>query len=158
MGELGPELVVSGGRYYTVGNNGAEFVDLPKDAIVFNHLQTKKLLGSGKGIIGTGEPVTNERNAVAFASGNVSGPAMASASDALAELYKLRAMWQGLLDAAASELGGKAGGQGLGSGKGPGSGGGGGGGGGGGSGEEVPSVVGDLDRWYNLLRQIAKLE
>lgn len=158
MGELGPELVVSGGRYYTVGNNGAEFVDLPKDAIVFNHLQTKKLLGSGKGMIGTGEPVTNERNAVAFASGNVSGPAMASASDALAELYKLRAMWQGLLDAAASELGGKAGGQGLGSGKGPGSGGGGGGGGGGGSGEEVPSVVGDLDRWYNLLRQIAKLE
>lgn len=160
MGELGPELVVAGGRYYTVGNNGAEFVDLPEDAIVFNHLQTKKLLGSNKGIVGTGEPVTNERKAVAFASGNVSGPAMASASDALAELYKLRAMWQGLLDASVSELGGKAGGQGLGSGKGPGSGGGspGGGSGGSGSGEEIASVVGDLDRWYNLLRQIAKLE
>lgn len=158
MGELGPELVVAGGRYYTVGNNGAEFVDLPEDAIVFNHLQTKKLLGSNKGIIGTGEPVTNERKAVAFASGNISGPAMASASDALAELYKLRAMWQGLLDASASELGGKAGGQGLGSGKGPGSGGGSPGGGSGGSGEEIASVVGDLDRWYNLLRQIAKLE
>ena len=92
MGELGPELVVAGGRYYTVGNEGAEFVDLPEDAIVFNHLQTEKLLGSG-GMVGTGEPVTNERKAVAFASGNVSGPAMASASDALAELYKLRAMW-----------------------------------------------------------------
>ena len=159
MGELGPELVVSNGRYFTVGNDGAEFVDLPDDAIVFNHLQTKKLLGSG-GMVGTGEPITNERKAVAFASGNISGPAMASASDALAELYKLRAMWQGLLDASASELGGKAGGQGLGSGKGPGGGGGGpgGGGGGGGSGEEIASVVGDLDRWYNLLRQIAKLE
>lgn len=159
MGELGPELVVSNGRYFTVGNDGAEFVDLPDDAIVFNHLQTKKLLGSG-GMVGTGEPITNERKAVAFASGNVSGPAMASASDALAELRKLRAMWQGLLDASASELGGKAGGQGLGSGKGPGGGGGspGGGSGGSGSGEEIASVVGDLDRWYNLLRQIAKLE
>ena len=61
MGELGPELVVSNGRYFTVGNNGAEFVDLPEDAIVFNHLQTQKLLGSGKGMVGTGKPVTNEK-------------------------------------------------------------------------------------------------
>jgi len=38
MGELGPELVVSNGRYFVVGENGAEFVDLDKDAIVFNHL------------------------------------------------------------------------------------------------------------------------
>ena len=162
MGELGPELVVSDGRYFTVGNNGAEFVDLPSDAIVFNHLQTKKLLGSG-GMVGTGEPVTNERNAVAFAGGNVSGPAMANAKEALTELYKLKAMWQGLLDAAGSELGKKAGGNGLGSGKGPGGGGGspgggGGDGGGSGSGDDIASVVGDLDRWYNLLRQIAKLE
>ena len=152
MGELGPELVVSNGRYFTVGNNGAEFVDLPSDAIVFNHLQTKKLLGSG-GMVGTGEPVTNERNAVALAGGNVNGPAMASASDALAELYKLRAMWQGLLDASANELGKKAGG--LGSGKGPG---GGGGGSGGGSGEDSGAVLADIERWYNLLREIAKLE
>jgi len=40
MGELGPELVVSNGRYFIVGQNGAEFVDLDKDAIVFNHKQT----------------------------------------------------------------------------------------------------------------------
>jgi len=38
MGELGPELVVSNGRYFVVGSNGAEFVDLDPDAIVFNHL------------------------------------------------------------------------------------------------------------------------
>jgi len=37
MGELGPELVVSNGGYYIVGQNGSEMVDLPKDAIVFNH-------------------------------------------------------------------------------------------------------------------------
>lgn len=29
MGELGPELVVSNGRYFVAGQNGAEFVDLP---------------------------------------------------------------------------------------------------------------------------------
>jgi hypothetical protein len=40
MGELGPELVVSNGRYFVVGQNGPEMVDLADDAIVFNHLQT----------------------------------------------------------------------------------------------------------------------
>ena len=39
LGELGPEIVVNPatGRYYTVGDNGAEMVDLPKGAIIFNH-------------------------------------------------------------------------------------------------------------------------
>lgn len=154
MGELGPELVVSNGRYFTVGNNGAEFVDLPSDAIVFNHLQTQKLLGSG-GMVGTGEPVTNERNAVALAGGNATGPAMANAADALAELYKLRAMWQGLLNASAQELGKK--GAGLGSGNKPG-GNGGGDNGGGSGGDGDKTNLHDLERWYNLMRQIAKLE
>lgn len=46
VGELGQELVVNphSGMYYTVGDSGAEFVDLPKDAIVFNHRQTEQLL------------------------------------------------------------------------------------------------------------------
>ena len=46
LGELGEELVVDrhSGRWYTVGANGAEFVHLPKDAIVFDHIQTKDLL------------------------------------------------------------------------------------------------------------------
>ena len=49
VGELGQELVVDPhtGRYYTVGDRGAEFVDLPKDAIIFNHQQTKDLLSHG---------------------------------------------------------------------------------------------------------------
>jgi hypothetical protein len=38
MGELGPELVVSGGRYFVVGQDGPEMVDLADDAIVFNHI------------------------------------------------------------------------------------------------------------------------
>jgi hypothetical protein len=44
MGELGPELVVSHGRYFLAGQGGAEFVNLDKDAIVFNHQQTERLL------------------------------------------------------------------------------------------------------------------
>lgn len=48
VGELGRELVVdtANNRWYTVGDHGAEFVNLPKDAIVFNHLQTAQLLGN----------------------------------------------------------------------------------------------------------------
>lgn len=49
VGELGREIVVDpyNNRWYTVGDNGAEFVQLPKDAIVFSHEQTEKLLNIG---------------------------------------------------------------------------------------------------------------
>ena len=49
VGELGQELVVDPktGKYYTVGDNGAELVDLPKDAIIFNHKQTEALFKNG---------------------------------------------------------------------------------------------------------------
>ena len=38
-GELGQELVVppNGNRWYTVGDNGAEFAHIPRGSIVFNH-------------------------------------------------------------------------------------------------------------------------
>ena len=46
VGELGREIVVDSntGKWYTVGDNGAQFVNLPKGAIVFNHNQTESLL------------------------------------------------------------------------------------------------------------------
>lgn len=49
VGELGSELVVdpNTAQWHTVGDNGAEFVDLPKNAIVFNHKQTEALLSNG---------------------------------------------------------------------------------------------------------------
>ena len=72
MGELGPEMVVSQGRYFLVGQNGPEMVNLEKDAIVFNHLQTQSLIA--KGVAKTrGKAVTNERNAVAYATGSRHG-------------------------------------------------------------------------------------
>lgn len=49
VGELGREIVVDPhtGQWYTVGDFGAEFVNIPKGAIVFNHKQTESLLDNG---------------------------------------------------------------------------------------------------------------
>ena len=49
VGELGREIVVNPvtGLWYTVGDIGPEFVDIPKGAIVFNHIQTEQLLKNG---------------------------------------------------------------------------------------------------------------
>ena len=138
MGELGPELVVSNGRYFVVGQNGPEMVNLADDAIIFNHLQTKSLLEKGTSS-GRGRAITNEKKAISYAKGNIhGGPAKASASAALAALKQLRAQWQALAELSAKDLAGK----------------GGGGGGGGGN----AAFIKDLERWYNLLQEIAKLE
>ena len=139
MGELGPELWVSGGHYYIAGQSGAEFVNLPDDAIVFNHLQTRSLLASGNTT--RGRAIGGEDRAVAFAKGSPEGPARASAKDTLDALRRLRAQWQSLLDLPASDLSKKAGG-----------------GGGGGGAEDYKTFTADLERWYNLLRQIANYE
>ena len=139
MGELGPELVVSNGRYFVAGQHGPEMVNLADDAIVFNHLQTKSLLEKGTSS-GRGKAITNERKAVAFAKGNIhGGPAKASASDALAALKQLRSEWQALANLSAKDLASK------------------GGGGGGGGGKDV-NFLKQLERWYNWLQEIAKLE
>lgn len=52
VGELGPELVVSDDRYYTVGSNGAEFVNLKPGDMVFNHVDTKKIMDGKEGVRG----------------------------------------------------------------------------------------------------------
>lgn len=46
-GELGRELVVSGNRWWTVGDNGAGFAHIPAGSVVFNHKQTEELLSNG---------------------------------------------------------------------------------------------------------------
>ena len=49
VGELGREIVVDpgSGTWRTVGDNGAEFVNIPAGSIVFNHLQSEALLERG---------------------------------------------------------------------------------------------------------------
>ena len=60
VGELGREIVVdpNTGRWYTVGDNGAEFVDIPDGAIIFNHLQSDALLENGR-VTGRGRAMAN---------------------------------------------------------------------------------------------------
>lgn len=59
VGELGQELVVfPNGRFKTVGDNGAEFTDIPAGSIVFNHLQTRELLSKGN-IVGRGRALSS---------------------------------------------------------------------------------------------------
>ena len=47
VGELGPEMLVRNGRWTTVGDNGAEFTQVKKGDIIFNHKQTEELLSKG---------------------------------------------------------------------------------------------------------------
>ncbi|RKI52471.1 hypothetical protein D7V86_25875, partial [bacterium D16-51] len=47
VNELGEELIVRDGKWFTV-KGGAQFTELKKGDIVFNHLQTRQLLKNGK--------------------------------------------------------------------------------------------------------------
>lgn len=71
VGELGRELVVDPytGRWHTVGDLGAELVDLPKGAIVFNHEQTEQILEKGY-VHGRGTALVNG-NAYVTGGGNL---------------------------------------------------------------------------------------
>lgn len=47
VGEMGRELLVRGSNFTTIGDNGAEFVNIRSGDIIFNHKQTEELLKSG---------------------------------------------------------------------------------------------------------------
>ena len=47
VGELGTEILVRNGRWRTIGENGAEFTQVKKGDIIFNHKQTEELLKNG---------------------------------------------------------------------------------------------------------------
>ena len=129
VGELGPELAVYDGQYHLLGQHGAEFVNLPSDAIVFNHRQTEGIARGQFNIRGK-----------AMAEGNITGPAMAGgAAEALAAVRRAKSLWQGLLDSlSAAELTSM--------------------GGGGGGGNNLKAIHEDLQEWYNLSRKIANIE
>ena len=130
VGELGPELAVYNGKYHMLGANGAEFVKLPDDAIVFNHLQTAGILKGQMNVRGQ-----------ALASGNVSGPALAGgASAALQAVRRAKSVWEGLIrDLSAADIIGAIAG-------------------GGGGGGDNKAYIEELQEWYNLSRKIANVE
>ena len=135
VGELGPELAVYNGQYHLLGANGAEFANIPSNAIIFNHKQTEGILKGQANIRGRVKD-----GGEAFAEGNVSGPAYASGIDeAIAALQEARAMWQSLLDTPLDKIIGRNKASGGGSG--------------------IAAVdIGELEEWYNLLRQIEAIQ
>lgn len=130
VGELGPELRVSDGKYSIVGANGAEFVNLKKNDIIFSTEQTAGLFKGRSGIRGTAMAYGN-----AFAGGTTS-----NIDAAIAALQNERNLWQAILTRVPEML--KKAGSGS-------------GGGGGGSNKEY---LMELERWFNWLRQIEQLE
>ena len=47
VGEVGTELVATKNGWHLVGENGAEFTNIPKNSVVFNSKQTEELLKNG---------------------------------------------------------------------------------------------------------------
>lgn len=73
-GELGTEIVVRDGNWFTVGEDGAEFVNLQKGDIVFNHKQAQELLENGYVTSNKGRGhLVGFANGSAFASGSAYG-------------------------------------------------------------------------------------
>ena len=136
VGELGPELAVYNGQYHLLGANGAEFANIPSNAIIFNHKQTEGILKGQANIRGRVKD-----GGEAFAEGNVSGPAYAPGNidAAIAALQEARAMWESLLTTPLDKI--------LGRNKAS----------GGGSGISAVDI-GELEEWYNLLRQIEAIQ
>lgn len=145
VGELGPELAVYDNKYHLLGENGAEFVNLPSDAIVFNHLQTQGIIdGKVDKIRGTQLNAAYKRASMYSGNALVEGNAYAGGiGSALAAVRRAKSIWTNLLNSlsAADMLGG-----------------GGGGGGGGGKNASLKPYIADLQEWYNLSRQIVDLE
>lgn len=77
-GEVGQELVVHGNRWWTVGDQGAEFSPIPQGSVVFNARQTRDLLNKGF----TNSRGTAHLSGTAYASGSTDQ----AAKDALKEL------------------------------------------------------------------------
>lgn len=81
VGELGQELLVRDGRWYTVGDNGAEFTNIKRGDIIFNHKQTKDLLSKGY-VVGRGKAYAE---GTAFSDGG--GPGRTTVHNAYKHIY-----------------------------------------------------------------------
>lgn len=125
IGELGPELVVdpNTGTYSTMGTeNGAQLVDLPKDAIIFNAEDTKKLLKGQDGTRGvqlgnafvkgnayagtdwTDTPATNPNTSTSKTKSSKSSDSSKALKDAQKEVEKTKKEIQQAIDDIISSL------------------------------------------------------
>lgn len=70
VGELGKEIVVRGSKWFTVGDNGAEMVNIHQDDIIFNHKQSEEILKNGYVTSGGGRGKMAKANGSAHANGS----------------------------------------------------------------------------------------
>lgn len=71
-GELGQELVVRDGRFFTIGDRGAEFFKYKRGDIIFNAAQTKEIFENGRITSGNGRgSVYAEGTAFSSGSGRI---------------------------------------------------------------------------------------
>lgn len=82
VGEIAPEIIVRNGRFFTVGDNGAEFVDIKRGDIIFNHLQARQLLKNGY-VTGRGKMIGGNANVngSAYFGGSTGGFGQAATSN-----------------------------------------------------------------------------
>ena len=69
VGEIGAETLVRSGRYYLVGESGAQFIQYRPNDIIFNHKQTEELFKYGK-VLSDGGRGKVYANGSAFAQGS----------------------------------------------------------------------------------------
>ena len=69
VGELGAETLVRSGKYYLIGENGAQFIQYRPNDIIFNHKQTEELFKYGK-VLSDGGRGKVYANGSAFAQGS----------------------------------------------------------------------------------------
>lgn len=70
VGELGKEIIVRGSKWFTVGDNGAEMVNIRQDDIIFNHKQSEEILKNGYVTSGGGRGKMAKANGSAHANGS----------------------------------------------------------------------------------------
>lgn len=89
-GELGPEILVRDGRWYVVGDNGAEFTDIKKGDIIFNPEQSKSLLENGY-VVGRGRAYATGSGMSgvfkSYSSGRYSSSSSSPSSSSFEDLY-----------------------------------------------------------------------
>ena len=74
VGELGQEILVRDSKFYTIGDNGAEFIQTRPGDIIFNHKQAESLLKNG---------YVTSRGKMIGGNANVNGSAYSSGSGGL---------------------------------------------------------------------------
>ena len=85
-GELGTEILVRDGRWFTIGDGGAEFFQYKKGDIIFNHKQSDELLKYGRVTSGTGRAKAFAEGSKGFGGfGKVIGNALNKFADKVAE-------------------------------------------------------------------------